>query len=186
MALAICALVTCLALRPSSTLFFTLLMRVRERIPECRLSVNTWRVFSVDYQVTVAYLSRAMTTQEPTSAPEPFIRQLRRALARSGLSLRQAAAQADISPAYLSRLLKGERGLPAPETISNLEKVLNIDPPGQLFDAAGRHDHLVSKVVKKDNSRLLMRSLAPLTNEDFAKVVKVAEQLAQKYQSTQK
>ena len=123
-----------------------------------------------------------MTTQEPTSAPERFLRLLKRALAGSGLSLRQAAAKADISPAYLSRLLKGERGLPGNDIIARLETVLDVQPRGLLFDAAGRHDSLVSKVVNKDSQRLLMRSLAPLTQDEFARVVKVAKQLARKHQ----
>jgi transcriptional regulator with XRE-family HTH domain len=122
-----------------------------------------------------------MATQEPTSAHDRFLRLLRKALAGSGLSLREAARKSDISPAYLSRMLNGERGSPGPKTIARLEETLDIHPRGQLFDAAGRHDRLLSKVINKDDQRLLMRSLAPLNPDDFAKVVKVAEQLARKY-----
>jgi transcriptional regulator with XRE-family HTH domain len=122
-----------------------------------------------------------MTTQADTSAPDRFLKLLRKALAGSGLSLNEAARQSDISPAYFSRLINGIRGVPGDETISKLEAVLDIQPRGLLFDAAGRHDVILAKVVKKDSERVLMRALAPLTNEDFAKVVKVAEQLAKKY-----
>ncbi len=122
-----------------------------------------------------------MTTQEPTSAPERFLRLLKKALGGSGMSLSEAARAARISPAYLSRLLKGKRGVPGNETIASLEETLDIQPRGLLFDAAGRHDRVVSRVLNKDSQRLLMRSLAPLTQDDFAKVVKVAEQLAKKY-----
>jgi transcriptional regulator with XRE-family HTH domain len=123
-----------------------------------------------------------MTTQEPTSAPERFLRLLKKALGGSGMSLREAARAAHISPAYLSRLQKGERGLPGNETIAILEEVLDVQPRGLLFDAAGRHDRVVSRVLNKDSQRLLMRSLAPLNESDFAKVAKVAEDLAKKYQ----
>ena len=122
-----------------------------------------------------------MITQEPTSAPDRFLRLLRKALAGSGLSLRAAARQAAISPAYLSRLLKGERGVPGNDTLTRLEATLDIQPRGQLFDAAGRQDLLLSKVLKKDEQRVLMRSLAPLTPADFDKVVRVAEKLARHY-----
>jgi transcriptional regulator with XRE-family HTH domain len=127
-----------------------------------------------------------MTTQEPTSAPERFLRLLKKALGGSRLSLRQAAAKADISPAYLSRLLKGERGVPGNDTITRLEEVLDVQPRGLLFDAAGRHDTVVAKVVRKDSERLLMRSLAPLNPNEFAEVVKKAGQLAAKYQRHEK
>ena len=78
-------------------------------------------------------------------------------------------------------MIKGERGAPTNETITRLEETLNIQPRGQLFDAAGRQDSLVTKVLNRDNQRILMRSLAPLTPDEFAKVVKVAEKLAKKY-----
>jgi len=121
-----------------------------------------------------------MATQEGTSAPEPFIRLLKKALAASGLSLRDAARQSGISPSYLSLLLNGERGTPSDETITKLEEAIDIQPRGRLFDAAGRHDELVSKVLNRDNQRLLMRSLAPLAPNEFAKVVKLAQDLARK------
>jgi len=124
-----------------------------------------------------------MPIQEPTPAPDRFVRRLRKALGGSGVSLREAARKADVSPAYLSRLLNGERGAPANETIARLEEALDIRPRGQLFDAAGRQDHLADKVLKRDPDRVLMRSLAPLSPEDFAKVVQVAERLARKYQT---
>lgn len=125
-----------------------------------------------------------MPTQEPTPAPDRFVRLLRKALGGSGISLREAARRAGISPAYLSRLINGERGAPANETITRLEDALGIEPRGQLFDAAGRQDQVVSRVLTKDNQRILMRSLAPLSQDEFAKVLKVAERLARKYQSS--
>ena len=124
-----------------------------------------------------------MDSQEPTSAPDRFLRLLRKALASSGLSLREVSRKSGISPAYLSRLVKGERGAPTNETIVRLEEALNIQPRGQLFDAAGRQDSLVTKVLGKDSQRVLMRSLAPLSDEEFTKVVKIAEKLAQKYRT---
>jgi len=54
-------------------------------------------------------------------------------------------------------------------------------PSGVLFDAAGRHDDVVSKFFKNDKARQLLRSLGPLTDDEFAKVLQEAERLAKKY-----
>lgn len=122
-----------------------------------------------------------MTTQQPTSAPDRFVRLLRLALASQGLSLRKVAEKADISPAYLSRLVNGERGLPTDDTvIGKLEQVLDI-PRGKLFDAAERPDFTAKTFLKKQQARPLMRSLAPLSDADLAKVLAVADKLAGKY-----
>src|SRR5208283_4069890 len=122
-----------------------------------------------------------MTTQQPTSAPDRFVRLLRLALASQPLSLRKVAEKAEISPAYLSRLVNGERGLPTDDTvIDKLEQVLDFQP-GRLFDAAERPDPRAKTFLKKQQARPLMRSLAPLSDDDLAKVLRVAEDLAKKY-----
>ena len=55
------------------------------------------------------------------------------------LSLRTVASEAGISPAYLSRLLSGERGLPPDDTlILKLAEVLRVDPPERLLVEAKR------------------------------------------------
>ena len=97
------------------------------------------------------------------------------------MTLAEVSGKADISPAYLSRLLNGERGVPAIGIITRLEEVFDIQPRGLLFDAAGLHDSVVSKVLKKDNARVLMRSLGPLTDEEMATVLNVVEALAKKH-----
>lgn len=122
-----------------------------------------------------------MIEQQPTSAPTEFIRLLKQAILNSGLTSAEVSFKADISPAYLSRLLHGVRGIPADSILSRLEDVLDMDPRGQLFDAAGRHDAVVSRVLKKDKGRALMRKLAPLTDDQIAIVLNVAEGLAAKH-----
>ncbi|HZM06212.1 MAG TPA: helix-turn-helix transcriptional regulator [Candidatus Saccharimonadales bacterium] len=122
-----------------------------------------------------------MLKQQPTSAPPEFIRLLEQAIRSSGLTKAEVAFKADISPAYLSRLLHGERGVPADTIVSRLEDVLDVQPRGQLFDAAGRHDAVVSKVLKKPNARVLMRSLGPLTDDEMAIVLSVAAGFAKNH-----
>ena len=123
-----------------------------------------------------------MEEQQPTSAPPEFIRLLEQGIRDSGLTKAQVAFKADISPAYLSRLLHAVRGVPADSILVRLEDVLDLDPRGQLFDAAGRHDAVVSRVLKKDKGRILMRKLASLTDDDIATVLNVADALNRKYQ----
>jgi transcriptional regulator with XRE-family HTH domain len=123
-----------------------------------------------------------MTEQQPTSARPEFIRLLEQAIRDSGQTKAEVAFKADISPAYLSRLLHGVRGVPADSILVRLENILAMDPPGQLFDAAGRHDAVISRVLKKKNARPLMRKLAPLSDDDMGTILNVAEALARKYQ----
>jgi transcriptional regulator with XRE-family HTH domain len=125
--------------------------------------------------------SDTMTTQEPTSAPDPFIRVLTNAIENRGITMREAARQVGVSIAYLSLLLNRQRGLPADKIIKRMEKTLQLQP-GVLFDAAGRHDATVATIFKKnEKARELFRSLEPLTDEDFAKVLETAARLAKKY-----
>jgi transcriptional regulator with XRE-family HTH domain len=122
-----------------------------------------------------------MATQEPTAAPDAFIRLLRKSIAQQRLSLRYIGRRIGASTAYMSRLVNKQRGLPSDETIIKLEEVLDIQPRGLLFDAAGRHDSVASKVLKRDGARILMRTLAKLTDEEMAQVQKRADELARKY-----
>lgn len=121
-----------------------------------------------------------MTIQEPTAAPDQFIRLLDRSIEKQRLSLREVARLAGVSIAYLSRLLSKQRGLPAKKTIEKFEKVLEIEP-GRLFDAAGLHDALASKVFKNERARHFLRSLELLSDEERSKVLQEAAQLAKKY-----
>ncbi len=123
-----------------------------------------------------------MATQEPTAAPDPFVRLLRKSIASQGLSLREIGRRIGASTAYMSRLVNKKRGLPADETITKMEKTLNLEP-GILFDAAGRHDAILAKVIKNEKTRQLIRKLEPLTDEQFDNFVKKALELAEKYHS---
>ena len=121
-----------------------------------------------------------MTIQEPTAAPDQFIRLLGRSIEKQRLSLREVARLTGVSIAYLSRLLSKQRGLPAKKTIEKFEKVLDIEP-GRLFDAAGLHDALASKVFKNEGARRFLQSLQLLSDEERAKVLQEAAELAKKY-----
>ncbi len=122
-----------------------------------------------------------MAVQQPTSAPPEFIRLLEQSIRDSGLTKAEVAFKANLSPAYLSRILHGVRGVPADSMLSRLEDVLDIQPRGQLFHAAGRIDSSVGRVLKKKDAPVLMRTLGPLSDEDFKLVLLMAQGLAKNY-----
>lgn len=77
--------------------------------------------------------------REVAHVPEGFCSLVWEQMDKTGLSLRTVAAEAGISPAYLSRLLSRERGLPPDdEMILRLANVLRIDPPELLLVEAKR------------------------------------------------
>ena len=121
-----------------------------------------------------------MAKQASTAAPEAFVRLLRKAIAAQGLSLRDIGRRIGTSSAHMSRLVNKKRGLPDDDTIIKLEEALDIER-GALFDAAGRLDTLARKFHAKQNSRPLMRLLAPLSDKEMEEVLKLVGQLARQY-----
>ena len=121
------------------------------------------------------------TQQQPTTAPDRFLRRLRKAMAGQPLSLRTVAKQAGISPGYLSRMLKGERGLPEDDAIiTRLEHILDI-PRGELFDAAARPDATTKTFLKTVQARPLMRTFVDLNEAEQTQVLAVAQKIAATY-----
>ena len=77
--------------------------------------------------------------RETPQAPQGFRALVKKRIEEVNLSLRTVASETGISPAYLSRLLSGERGLPPnDEMILRLAEVLRIDPPERLLVEAKR------------------------------------------------
>ena len=128
-----------------------------------------------------------MTENKPAKAPERFIRLLKRAMEEhpKKLSLRQVAKRAEISPAYLSLLLNEERGVPSNEAIAQLERVLNI-PDRELFKAAGRHDDQALEFFRKEDAGSIVRTLAPLPNNQLSAVRKIIEHFVQRRRAKSK
>jgi transcriptional regulator with XRE-family HTH domain len=128
-----------------------------------------------------------MTENKPAKAPERFIRLLKRAMEEhpKKLSLRQVAKRADISPAYLSLLLNEERGVPSNEAIAQLERVLNI-PDRELFKAAGRPDDQALEFFRKEDAGSIVRTLAPLPNNQLSAVRKIIEHFVQRRRAKSK
>lgn len=122
-----------------------------------------------------------MAENKSTKAPKRFIQVLKKALDEhpEKLSLRQVARRADISVSYLSLLLNDERGVPSNEAITQLERVLRI-PEGELFQAAERPNDQALEFFRKDEAGSILRTLAPLPNDQLAAVHKLIENFVQK------
>lgn len=122
-----------------------------------------------------------MSANKPRKAPEPFIRLLKKAMDEhpEGLSLREVARRADLSPAYLSYLLSGERGVPSNDAISRLETVLRI-PPGVLFRAAGKHEDAALEFFRKEDGAEIMRTLAVQPQSRLSKLKQIIERYVRK------
>lgn len=77
--------------------------------------------------------------RETPQVPQGFRDLVKKHMEKVDLSLRAVASEVGVSPAYLSRLLSGERGLPPDDTlILKLAEVLRIDPPERLLVEAKR------------------------------------------------
>lgn len=83
---------------------------------------------------------------------------VRTSLKKQGLSVRRAALQAELSPSYLSRILRGERDFPSTDAILRLARVLGIHPPDLLLAHAGR---------------VRLRAAADLTDKQISQVMQI-------------
>jgi transcriptional regulator with XRE-family HTH domain len=126
-----------------------------------------------------------MTMQKPTKAPDRFLRLLKKAMENhpDKLSLREVARRADISPAYLSRLLSGERGVPSNDAIAQLELVLKI-PDRELFKAAARPDDKALEFFRKEEAGPIMRMLADVPTGQLPAVRKLLGQFVKNKKNT--
>ena len=122
-----------------------------------------------------------MTAGKTPKAPARFIQLLQKAMDDhpEKLSLREVARRADLSPAYLSYLLSGDRGVPSNDAIAQLERVLNV-PEGRLFEAAGKPNDAALEFFRKDEAASIVRTLAPLPNNQLSRIRKLIERHIQK------
>ena len=105
--------------------------------------------------------------RDTPQVPHGFRALVKRQMETVNLSLRTVASEAGISPAYLSRLLSGERGLPPDDTlILKLAEVLHVDPPERLLVEAKRVPDLLlpallsaHKAVSKADLKEAMKQL---------------------------
>ena len=112
-------------------------------------------------------MTNSEMNRETPHVPHGFRALVKRQMETENLSLRTVASEAGISPAYLSRLLAGERGLPPDDTlILKLAEVLCVDPPERLLVEAKRVPDLLlpallsaHKAVSKADLKEAMKQL---------------------------
>ena len=117
-----------------------------------------------------------MAETKSVKAPEKFIRLLKNAMDDhpEKPSLREVARRADLSPAYLSLLLNGERSAPSNSAIAQIEQVLNL-PKNALSEAAGKPTDAALDFFRKDEAGSIMRTLAKVPNSQLAEVRQMIE-----------
>ena len=113
-------------------------------------------------------------------APEGFIRLLREWMEKRAISLNQLAERSGVSPAFLSRILNRERGLPSDKTILRLAQELDLEPAERLLIEAGRIPEELKPVLAQPQVGALLRATGKLSETDLQELVKTAEALALK------
>ena len=125
-----------------------------------------------------------MADTKTAKAPKEFVRLLKKAMDEhpDKLSLREVARRADLSAAYLSLLLNGERGAPSNDAICQLERVLGISK-GELNQAAKRPDNTALEFFRKENAAPIMRTLAEVPDSKLGDVHKLIERYLSRQRS---
>jgi transcriptional regulator with XRE-family HTH domain len=117
-----------------------------------------------------------MATAKSKKAPAEFVRFLQKAIDEhpDKPSLREVARRSNLSVAYLSYLLNGDRDVPSNAAIRELERALNI-PQGELNKAAGRPDDKALEFFRKDKAAPIMRTLAKVPANQLETVRELIE-----------
>jgi len=119
-------------------------------------------------------------------APEGFINLLREGMETRKISLNQLAERAGFSPAFLSRILNKQRGLPSDKTILRLAQELDLEPRERLLIEAGRIPEELKRPLNRPEIPALLRITGKLSETDLQKVIRTAEALALRQQRGRK
>jgi HTH-type transcriptional regulator, competence development regulator len=118
-------------------------------------------------------------------APAGFIKMLREGMELRKISLNQLAEKAGVSPAYLSRILNKERGLPSDKAILRLAEVLDLQPRERLLIEAGRVPADLKPFLSQPRVPALLRAVGKLSETEQKEVLKMVEALALKHHRRQ-
>lgn len=118
-------------------------------------------------------------------APAGFIKMLREGMKKRRISLNQLAEKAGVSPAFLSRILNKERGLPSDKAILRFAEVLDLQPPERLLIEAGRIPEELKPTLSQPGIPELLRAVGKLSETEQEEVRKTVEALALKQRRRQ-
>jgi len=110
--------------------------------------------------------------------PEGFIRLLREGMDKREISLNQLAEKAGMSPAFLSRIMNKQRGLPSDEAILRLARTLDLQPNERLLIEAGRVPDGLMFVLSQPRVPELLRVAGKLSETEQQELLKTAKALA--------
>jgi transcriptional regulator with XRE-family HTH domain len=119
-------------------------------------------------------------------APEGFINLLQEGMKTRKISLNQLAERAGFSPAFLSRILNKQRGLPSDKTILRLAQELDLEPRERLLIEAGRIPEELKRPLNRPEIPALLRATGKLGETDLQEVIKAVEALVLKRQRGRK
>ena len=111
-------------------------------------------------------------------APEGFLQLLREGMEKRKISLNQLAERAGISPAFLSRILNKQRGLPSDKAILRLARVLDLQPAERLLIEAGHMPEELRPMLAQPQIPELLRAAGNLSENDLTELVQTARSLA--------
>jgi transcriptional regulator with XRE-family HTH domain len=128
----------------------------------------------------------AMRRTPKHPAPEGFINLLQEGMKTRKISLNQLAERAGFSPAFLSRILNKQRGLPSDKTILRLAQELDLEPRERLLIEAGRIPEELKRPLNRPEIPALLRATGKLSETDLQEVIKAVEALVLKRQRGRK
>jgi transcriptional regulator with XRE-family HTH domain len=96
------------------------------------------------------------------------------------ISLNQLAERARVSPAFLSRIINKQRGLPSDEAILRLAKVLDLEPAERLLIEAGRIPEELRPALTQPRIPELLRAAGKLSETDQQHLLQTVRALALK------
>jgi transcriptional regulator with XRE-family HTH domain len=119
-------------------------------------------------------------------APEGFVNLLREGMEGQKISLNQLAYRTGVSPAFLSRILNGERGLPSDKIILRLAKLLDLEPPERLLIEAGRIPEELRPMLSQPQIPELLRAADKLSETELEQLVKTVKAITLHQHRTRK
>ncbi len=111
-------------------------------------------------------------------APEGFLQLLREGMEKRKISLNQLAERAGISPAFLSRILNKQRGLPSNKAILSLARVLDLQPAERLLIEAGRMPEDLKPMLSQPHMPELLRAAGKLSENERQQLLNTMQGLA--------
>jgi len=113
-------------------------------------------------------------------ASQGFIRLLKEGMEKRGISLNQLAQKAGLSPAYLSRIMNRQRGLPSDRAILRLAQVLDLQPNERLLIEAGRIPQDLQASLSRPRIPELLRAVEELSETEQNELMQTVKALALK------